>query len=246
MPVVVLLYTSYRICKTLGSLNTVIFSGISTLPPTFVFSKRTTLHLRAFLCALITWKNFKSMLFLLLMKEVAWYIFGNDLFVLFFQSDEIQRAFSQRKENFNFSCLSLMIHIFSIASLLPAEKIQQIKIVKAALLLQSNIPTVTDFKLFFGIALQQCGIMYACQWKDSFCCLYSVWKKVGKALLSCSKKAEQNASPFLMSGDIAVYSHIPHHLFHWSGMWSRPGLNPLVTYFWWVNWTSFISWPHYS
>lgn len=145
-----------------------------------------------------------------------------------------------------FNLFSLMIHIFFTPPLLSAEKIQQIKIVKTALLLQSNIPTVTDFKLSFGITLPQCGIIYVCQWKDSFCCLYSSWKKLGKALLSCSKKAEQNANPSLSSCTTAVCSHIPHHPLHWSEMWSWSGLNSLVTYFWWVIWTYFSSWSSYS
>lgn len=40
---------------------------------------------------------------------------------------------------------------FFILPLLPAEKIQQIKIVKTALILQNNIPTVMGFKLSIGI-----------------------------------------------------------------------------------------------
>lgn len=52
-----------------------------------------------------------------------------------------------------------MIHIIFTPPLLPGDKIQQIKIVKTALLLQSNIPTVTGVKLSFGISLQQCRLL---------------------------------------------------------------------------------------
>lgn len=53
-----------------------------------------------------------------------------------------------------------MIHIFFTSPLLPADKIQQIKIIETALFLQSNISTVTGVKLSFDMSLQQCRLLY--------------------------------------------------------------------------------------
>lgn len=162
MPVDVLLHTSYRLHRTVVSLNTVIFFfGISTLPPTVVFPTRTTLHLRAFLYALITWKNFKSMFFLLLMKNIACYVFGKYFFFSSYFSSQMKfRGISVKEKKISiFNFFSLMIHIIFTPPLPPGDKIQQIKVVKTALLLQSNIPTVTGVKLSFGISLQQCRLL---------------------------------------------------------------------------------------
>lgn len=93
------------------------------------------------------------------MKNIACYIFGN-FFVLFFQSNEIPRAFRQRKEISVFNVLFLMIHIIFTLPLLLADKIQQIKIIETTSLLQSIISTVTGIKLSFGISLQQCRLLY--------------------------------------------------------------------------------------
>lgn len=52
-----------------------------------------------------------------------------------------------------FNFFSLIIHTIFTPPLLPADKIQQIKILKTALLLQRNILTLTGVKHSFGITL---------------------------------------------------------------------------------------------
>lgn len=100
---------------------------------------------------------------MLLMKNIACYIFWKfwGVFLSYFPHQMKFRELLGREKKISvFNFLFLMIHIFFTSPLLPADKIQQIKIIETALLLQSNISTVTGIKLSFGISLQQWRLLY--------------------------------------------------------------------------------------
>lgn len=129
-----------------------------------VFTTRTTLCLRPFLYVLANnLKEFKIYILHAANEEHSMLCFLEILFLFwsyFPHQMKFRELLGKEKKISVFHFLFLMIHIFFTSPLLPSDKIQQIKIIETALLLQSNIFTVTGIKLSFGISLQQWRLLY--------------------------------------------------------------------------------------